>query len=129
MESLLETIRPEVGDRWHADEVWVKIRGDVKYLFALMDGQTRYILAQEVANSKHRHNARSLLRTAKEAAGKKPKEFVTDGLHAYRLAYLRSTGPSTRRAPCTSRTRISTTSSTTTTCRSGSTASSATWRR
>ena len=55
--------------------MWVKIRGDVKYLFALMDGQTQYILAQEVAGSKHRHNTRSLLRAAKETAGKKPKSL------------------------------------------------------
>ena len=54
-----------------------------------MDGQARYILAQEVAGSKHRHSARPLLRTAKETAGKKPKEFVTEGLRAYRLAYLK----------------------------------------
>ena len=71
MESLLETIRPEVGERWHANEVWLKVRGDVKYLFALMDHHTRFILAQEVAGSKHNFDARSLLKNAREAAGKR----------------------------------------------------------
>lgn len=83
----LESVPVQVGERWDADEVWLKVGGDARYLFALMDHQTRFILAQEVAGSKHNHDARSLLKNAREAAGKRPKEFVTDGLHAYNEAY------------------------------------------
>ncbi|MDE2590453.1 MAG: SWIM zinc finger family protein, partial [Patescibacteria group bacterium] len=45
MDKYLENITPQVGDTWRADEVWVKVKGDKKYLFALMDDETRYWIA------------------------------------------------------------------------------------
>jgi len=87
MEKYLEGIKPNVGDTWRADELWVKIRGDMKYLFALMDDETRFWIAQEVANSKFKHDARSLFKMGKEATGKSPKKIITDGLPAYHDAY------------------------------------------
>ena len=59
----------------------------MKYLFAVMDDQTRFWIAQEVAESKFRHDARSIFRLAKEATGTKPKTLITDGLPAYHDAY------------------------------------------
>lgn len=50
MENYLENIKPEVGDTWRADEVWLKVKGDMKYLFALMDDETRFWIAQEVVD-------------------------------------------------------------------------------
>ena len=61
MVSLLRTITPQVGERWHANKVWTKMGCDMKHLFVMMDCETRFILAHEVADSKHRYNARSLL--------------------------------------------------------------------
>jgi len=87
MDGYLQTIKPQVGDKWHADEVWLKINGDKKYLFAMMDHDTRFWIAQEVANSKFKHNARTLLKMGKERTGKIPKVFVTDGLPAYNDAF------------------------------------------
>lgn len=87
MDSYLQTITPKVGDKWHADEVWLKINGEKKYLFAMMDHDTRFWIAQEVANSKFKHNARTLLKMGKEKTGKTPKIFVTDGLPAYNDAF------------------------------------------
>jgi len=87
MTDYLEKIKPNVSDTWRADELWVKIKGDMKYLFAMMDDETRFWIAQEVADSKDKHDARNLLRLAKEATGKKPMTFITDGLPAYHDAY------------------------------------------
>jgi transposase-like protein len=87
MNEYLEKIKPNVSDTWRADELYVKIKGDMKYLFALMDDETRFWIAQEVADSKDKHDARNLLRMAKEATGKKPMTFITDGLPAYHDAY------------------------------------------
>jgi len=87
MNGYLEKIKPNVSDTWRADELYVKIKGDMKYLFAMMDDETRFWIAQEVADSKDKHDARNLLRIAKEATGKKPMTFITDGLPAYHDAY------------------------------------------
>jgi transposase-like protein len=89
MEGYLEKIKPNVSDTWRADELFVKIKGDMKYLFAMMDDETRYWIAQEVAETKHTHNAQKLFQMAQKVAGKKPRTFITDGLQVYHDAYLR----------------------------------------
>jgi putative transposase len=87
MEKYIRKIQPQVSDTWRADEIFLKIKGDLKYLFALMDDETRYWIAQEVAGTKYRHDAASLFRAGKEIAGKKPNVIITDGLHSYKEAY------------------------------------------
>ena len=83
MQNYLDQIKPQVSDTWRADELYIKIKGDMKYLFAVMDDETRFWIAQEVADSKFKHNARSIFKLAKEATGTKPKTLITDGLPAY----------------------------------------------
>jgi len=80
MKEYVETLTPRVSNTWRADELYLKIKGDMKYLFALMDDETRFWIAQEVANSKYKHDARNLFRMGKEQAGKSPKKIITDGL-------------------------------------------------
>lgn len=87
MESYLEKITPQVGDTWRADEVWVKVKGDLKYLFALMDDETRFWIAKEVSNRKEGHDATGLFRQAREKAQTKPKVMITDGLRSYDEAF------------------------------------------
>jgi putative transposase len=88
MEEYLEKIKPNVSDTWRADELFVKIKGDMKYLFAMMDDETRFWIAQEVAETKHTHNAQKLFQMAQRVAGKKPRTLITDGLQVYHDAYM-----------------------------------------
>jgi len=87
MKQYLDKITPQVSDTWRADELYLKVRGDLKYLFALMDDETRFWIAQEVAHTKDTHDARNLFRMGKELTGKKPMLLITDGLPAYHDAY------------------------------------------
>jgi transposase-like protein len=89
MEQYIEKIQPQVSDTWRADEIYVKIKGNMKYVFAVMDDETRYWIAQEVAGSKYKHDAAKVFRDAKEIAGKRPNVMITDGLPAYRDAFNR----------------------------------------
>jgi transposase-like protein len=89
MEKYLEQIKPQVSDVWRADELYLKIKGNMKYLFAMMDDQTRFLIAQEVAEAKFTHDARHLFQISREAAGKQPKILITDGLPAYRDAFMK----------------------------------------
>ena len=61
----------------------------MKYVFAVMDDETRYGIAQEVAGSKFKHDAAKIFRDAKEIAGKRPNIMITDGLPAYHDAFNR----------------------------------------
>jgi len=87
MNQYLDKIVPQVGDAWRADEIYVKIHGELKYVFAMMDDETRFWIAQEVGDRKEGHNARGLLQKSKQVTQTKPKVFITDGLGSYHEAY------------------------------------------
>ena len=89
MQEYLEQIGPSVSNTWRADELWIKVKGDMKYLFALIDDETRFWIAQEVADTKYTHDARNLFRMAKDVAGRNPDTIITDGLKSYHDAYLK----------------------------------------
>jgi putative transposase len=86
MEQYLENMKPNVSDTWRADELYLKVKGDMKYLFAMMDDETRFWIAQEVAETKMKHDARQLFIRARSLTGKKPKTLITDGLQTYSTA-------------------------------------------
>ncbi len=86
MQNYTESIVPKVGDTWRADEIYLKVRGNMKYLFSMMDDETRFWIAQEVAETKEKHDARTLFFRAKRLMGKQPKTLITDGLRSYSLA-------------------------------------------
>ena len=87
MGNYLDTITPQVSDTWRADELWVKFRGDMKYVFAMMDDETRFWIAQEVADSKAKHDARHLFYESLKVAGKTPATLITDKLPSYSVAF------------------------------------------
>ncbi len=89
MERYLSEFTPNVSDTWRADELYLKVKGNMKYLYAMMDDETRFWIAQEVADTKYIHDARRLLSVSKEVAGKKPLTFITDGAKNYQDAYTK----------------------------------------
>jgi len=79
MGRYLDQITPQVGETWRADEVFVKVKGDMKYLFAMMDDETRFWIAQQVADTKFTSDVRPLFVEGKRVAGKVPMTLITDG--------------------------------------------------
>jgi len=86
MDNYLEKITPNVSDKWRADEVYIKFKGNRKYLFAVMDDETRFWIAQEVSNVKEGAKASRLFMQAKRVAGKSPSTLITDALGSYSMA-------------------------------------------
>src|SRR3990170_8971887 len=86
MNDYLEKMKPNVSDTWRADEIYLKVKGNMKYLFAMMDDETRFWIAQEVAETKEKHDARTLFMRSKYLMGKQPKTLITDGLPSYAKA-------------------------------------------
>ena len=87
MEKYLGKITPQVSDKWRADEIYTKVKGNPKYLFALMDDETRFLIAKEMSDKKHGFDARNLFAKGREVTGKKPKVLVTDGLYSFKVAF------------------------------------------
>ena len=87
MEKYLDKITPQVSDTWRADELFLKVRGDMKYLYALMDDETRFWIAQQVADSKYTADITPLFREGKKFAEKAPSTLITDGAFNFSSAY------------------------------------------
>lgn len=89
METYLEKINPNVSNAWRTDELYLKVRGNMKYLYALMDDETRFWIAQQVAETKYTANVRALLHKGKEIANKRPKTFISDGARNLHDAFMK----------------------------------------
>ena len=87
MEKYLDKITPNVSDTWRADELFLNVKGNMKYLYALMDDQTRFWIAQEVAETKYTADLKPLFQKGKEIAEKQPKTLITDGAPNFHEAY------------------------------------------
>ncbi len=93
----VNTLSPELSDTWHADEVFVKMRGaesyktktgksaNLAFLWNVMDRKTRFLLASKV--SRHRDvggAARAFQEAARNAHNSEPERVFTDSLNSYR---------------------------------------------
>jgi transposase-like protein len=87
MQNYLDRIKPKVGDAWRTDELYLKIRGNTKYLYAIMDDQTRYLIAQQVADSKYAADIAPMFRKAKLISGKRPSVLISDGAPNFNEAF------------------------------------------
>jgi putative transposase len=101
--SLMEKYRenkPNVGDAWRTDELFLKVKGNMKYLYALMDDETRFWIAQQVADTKYTANINPLFREGKEVTGKRPNTLISDGARnfgdAFNREFYTNTKPRTR---------------------------------
>jgi transposase-like protein len=79
MEKHLTKIQPQVGDTWRADEIFLKVHGNMKYLYALMDDETRFWIAQQVADTKYHADIHEMFHAGRKVAGKAPFHIITDG--------------------------------------------------
>ncbi|MGP8125425.1 MAG: DDE-type integrase/transposase/recombinase [Nitrososphaerales archaeon] len=79
MEKYLDRLTPNVSDTWRADEIFVKFRGNMKFVFAMMDDETRFWIAKQVTDTKFTADVQPLFAEGKRVAGKSPMTLITDG--------------------------------------------------
>ena len=78
MERFADKIIPQVGEAWRTDELHLKIRGNKRYLFAMLDSETRFWIAKMVAEHKGTDDVRPMFKQAKKVAGKIPTTLISD---------------------------------------------------
>ena len=81
-----KNFKPTVGDRWVADETYMKLGKRNVYFWDIMDTDTRFLLASHVSFTRTGRDAKALMDLAQKKAGKSPKVVVTDKLAAYIMA-------------------------------------------
>jgi len=79
-------LRTEIGERWLADETVVKVNGEEKYLWNILDYETRFHIISMLADGRNTEQALTAIVEAVKGCEKVPKELVTDGLKSYSSA-------------------------------------------
>jgi transposase-like protein len=88
----VNTLSPELTSSWHADEVFVKMKGGEKvksqinmaYLWNVMDRGTRFLLASRLSGRRDRDGAiRAFMEASKNAHESQPERIFTDSLRGY----------------------------------------------
>ncbi len=78
--------RPRSGDKWHLDEVFIKINGERKYLWRAVD-QDGMVLDILVQNRRNKAAARRFFRRLLKKTRTVPRVIVTDRLRSYGAAH------------------------------------------
>ncbi|MFD9286126.1 IS6 family transposase [Streptomyces mirabilis] len=84
--NALRRRRPQPGDKWHLDEVFVKINGVQKYLWRAVD-QDGNVLDILLQNRRDEPAARRFLRKLMKKTRSVPRVIVTDKLRSYGAAH------------------------------------------
>ena len=92
--SIAKKEKLNVGNRWLADEMVVRVRGRRMYLWNILDHKTRQLIASLLTNGRGTAEARRVLAEAIRRAGKNPKALVTDALGSYSTALAEMHKPS-----------------------------------
>ncbi len=82
----MDSLGARTGERWHIDETVVTADGSPRWVWNIVDSETRYLVASHVTALRRTRDARVLIRRAKTATPDRPLEVLTDGLRAYRRA-------------------------------------------
>ena len=87
MDKYLENLIPDVSNAQRTDELYLKIKGNNKYLYALMDSETRFQIAHQVGNTKYTEDVKPLLQKGKELTGKKTLALISNGAKNFHEVY------------------------------------------
>ncbi|MCX4781386.1 IS6 family transposase [Streptomyces sp. NBC_01264] len=84
--NALRRRRPQPGDKWHLDEVFIKIGGKQKYLWRAVDADGN-VLDILVQSRRDKAAARRFFRRLLTSTGQVPRVVVTDKLRSYGAAH------------------------------------------
>ena len=88
MAAYADTVAPNVGEQWRTDEVYVSVKGNQRYLFAMLDTETRYWIAKMVAENKGTDDVKPMFEKARDVTGKVPHTLVSDKAANFHEAWL-----------------------------------------
>jgi putative transposase len=77
--------RPQPGDTWHLDEVFIRIRGALHYLWRAVD-QHGVVLDILVQNRRNGAAAKRFFNHLLRGLQYKPRRLIADGLRSYGVA-------------------------------------------
>ncbi len=97
MRAYVDTLKGELGEVWHTDEIMLNVKdteptgkGFYDWCGNVLDGQTKFVLASEISKRREISDARHAFAKGNEHAnGAKPSYVVTDCLQTYKKVFIR----------------------------------------
>jgi transposase-like protein len=89
IKNYTDKLKPEVSAKWHTDEMTIKTKDEKKcvWLWNTIDSETRFLLAQNISETREIEDATKQFKDAVDKAQKKPVWMVTDKLPSYEKAF------------------------------------------
>lgn len=82
----VKTLKPELKEIWHHDEMKIQSGGKWKWLWNIMDDDTKFLITTQVSTRARVKDSRKFFASAKEQAKTEPEFLITDGRHSYKRA-------------------------------------------
>jgi transposase-like protein len=83
IDNYIKTLKPEVANVWHHDEMKIQAGGKWKWLWNIMDEDTKFLITTQVSQKAMIKQTRQIFKQAREQTDKQPRYLVTDGRHSY----------------------------------------------
>ena len=97
MSEYSSTLRVDAGYQWHVDELYFGMKKKSRYLFAIMDGESRFILSHYISQVKKGVDPTGLFLAAAFRSVRLPRILVSDGLQEFckaaKKVFYRRFGP------------------------------------
>jgi len=92
LKNYTDNLKPETSAKWHSDEMMFKVKEDKRnvWLWNTIDSETRFLLAQNISETREIEDATKLFRSAVDKAQKRPVWMVTDKLASYERAFSKA---------------------------------------
>jgi len=82
----INRLKANSSERWHMDDTLIKVSGRHMVVWALLDSETRFLLALHVSGKRGAEEAQTLIKEGIKTAKNEPSELVSDGLSAFEVA-------------------------------------------
>ena len=81
----MRELKPEISDVWHVDEMKIKAGGKWKWLWNVMDEESKYLISQMVTDNRKVGDSKAVFKQARDnSKDQQPKFMITDGCHSYK---------------------------------------------
>jgi len=88
----MDSQNTQASPRWHIDETVLDVNGEHRYLWNILDSESRYLLAIHVSKDRNLTNTIVPIQKAKKVTVDRPTEVLTDGLLTYPKAIRKTLG-------------------------------------
>ncbi|MEM3709912.1 MAG: IS6 family transposase [Nitrososphaerales archaeon] len=80
-------LKPQLSGKWHVDETVIRVNGENKWFWDVMDKDTRFLIASHISGDRTIEEVVQLFTQSMNVAKEKPKQIITDGMWAYEKGF------------------------------------------